>query len=436
MVSVARAIIGVAALVLIAWLCSSNRQKIQWRLVISGLVLQAALGYAILNTKWLNGFFEFFGAAFVRVVGFSATGAQFLFGDLAKNSFSDGSAHHTMGFLFAFQVLPNIIFFSTLTAGLYYLGVLQKVTQSIAWVMSKTMRLSGAESLSAAGNIFLGQTEAPLLVKPFINKMSKSELMCVMTVGMSTIAGAVMAAYVSLLGGENAQMQTEFATHLLNASIMNVPAGIVMAKILVPEMDEIETKFQLGREQLGVNILDALSRGASDGMHLALNVGAMLLAFISVVALVNFVLGQVIGPMGEINSWVTSSSEGRFSVLSMEYLLGYVFRFIAMLVGVESKDAWYVGSLLGQKTVINEFVAYIELKKLMDSQLLSPHSVVISTYALCGFSNFSSIAIQLGSLGIMAPKQKENISRLGMQALLAASLACLSTGAWAGLFSN
>ncbi|MBY0426928.1 MAG: NupC/NupG family nucleoside CNT transporter, partial [Cytophagales bacterium] len=373
---------------------------------------------------------------FVKVVGFSAVGSQFLFGDLAKNSFSDTTAAHKMGFIFAFQVLPNIIFFSTISAGLFYFGILQRVTQSIAWVMSKTMRLSGAESLSAAGNIFLGQSEAPLLIKPFIHKMSQSELMCVMTVGMSTIAGAVMAAYISLLGGESTEMQTLFATHLLNASIMNVPAGIVMSKIIYPETEEIETRFVLSKDALGVNILDALSKGASDGLHLAINVGGMLLAFISVVALLNYVLGHVVGPIAGINEWVISSSEGRFQVLSFEYLLGSIFRFIAMLIGVEAKDSWYVGSLLGQKTVINEFVSYVELRKMIDAGLLSPHSITITTYALCGFSNFSSIAIQLGSLGTLAPNQKEHISRLGMRALLGASLACLATGAWAGIFAD
>jgi CNT family concentrative nucleoside transporter len=396
--------------------------------------VQALIGYLILNTHWLNIFFEFFGNAFVKVIGFSSIGAQFLFGDLAKNSYSDPATAHHLGFLFAFQVLPNIIFFSTISAGLYYLGILQRVNQGIAWVMSKTMRLSGAESLSAAGNIFLGQTEAPLLIKPFIGKMSKSELLCVMTVGMSTIAGGVMAAYVSLLGGESKEMQSSFATHLLNASIMNVPAGIVMSKIIYPETEAIETRFELVKDSLGINLLDALSKGASDGLLLAVNVGAMLLAFISVVAFLNYILSNVIGPLGNINGWVFETSGGRFSVLSFEFILGSVFRYIAILIGIESKDSWFVGALLGQKTVINEFVAYVELRKMIDLGQLSKHSVIVSTYALCGFSNFSSIAIQMGSLGILAPNQKENIALLGMKALLAASLACLVTGALAGIF--
>lgn len=421
-----RGVFGLSVIVLVAFLFSNNKKRIDWRLVGIGLLLQLVFGYLITQVPLIASGFSLLSQGFVKLLSFSKDGATFIFGDLAGDSF---------GFIFAFQVLPTIIFFSTVSAGLYYLGVLQKVVFGIAWIMSKTMRLSGPESLSAAGNIFLGQTEAPLLVRPFIPTMSKSELMCLMTGGMATIAGGVLAGYVAFLGGDSIEEQTKFAAYLLGASIMNAPAAIVMSKIFIPEVEKefTDEKLEVNKESLGVNLIDAMSYGASEGLKLALNVGAMLLAFIAVIAAVNFVLTDFIGEYSGLNTWVVSTTGGQFSGFSLEYIFGQVFRVFAWVIGVEWADTLQVGSLLGQKTVINEFVAYLSLADMQEMGTLSGKSIVIATYALCGFSNFSSIAIQLGGIGIIAPNQQGNLSKLGLRSLFAASLACLMTATIAGM---
>ncbi|EAZ82731.1 NupC/NupG family nucleoside CNT transporter [Algoriphagus machipongonensis] len=421
-----RGVLGLAVIVLIAFLFSNNRRRIDWRLVGIGIVLQLVFGFLITKVSFVADGFAVLSQGFVKFLSFSKDGAAFIFGDLAGDSF---------GFIFAFQVLPTIIFFSTVSAGLYYLGVLQKIVFGIAWVMARTMRLSGPESLSAAGNIFLGQTEAPLLVRPFIPQMSKSELMCLMTGGMATIAGGVLAGYVAFLGGDSLEEQSKFAAYLLGASIMNAPAAIVMSKMFVPEEEkEIkQDKLEVNEEAMGVNLIDAMSIGASEGLKLALNVGAMLLAFIAVIAAVNYVLSGLIGEYTGLNSFVASTTGGQFQGFSLEYLFGQVFRVFAWIIGVDWVDTLQVGSLLGQKTVINEFVAYLSLSEMKEVGSLNPKSIVIATYALCGFSNFSSIAIQLGGIAIIAPNQQGNISRLGLKSLLAASMACLMTATIAGM---
>jgi concentrative nucleoside transporter, CNT family len=420
-----RGLIGISVLLAFAFIFSNSKKNIDWRLVGIGVSLQALFGFLITKVEAVAQVFALLSRAFVKFLSFSADGATFIFGDLATNTF---------GFIFAFQVLPTIIFFSTVSAGLYYLGVLQKVVYGIAWVMSRTMRLSGPESLSAAGNIFLGQTEAPLLVRPFIPTMSKSELMCLMTGGMATIAGGVLAGYVAFLGGDNPAEQTKFAAYLLGASIMNAPAAIVMAKILIPEIDKeaINTNLEVNEENLGVNLIDAMSIGASEGLKLALNVGGMLLAFIAVIAALNYILSGLIGNYTGLNEVIASSTNGQFSGFSLEYILGQIFRVFAWVIGIEWSQTLQVGSLLGQKTVINEFVAYLSLADMKNAGTLSNKSIVIATYALCGFSNFSSIAIQVGGIGSIAPNQQGNISKLGMKALLAATLACLMTATIAG----
>lgn len=420
-----RGLIGIAVLLGVALVFSSSRRGVDWRLVGIGVLLQCIFGFLITKVDFVAQIFGTVSRGFVKFLSFSEAGAVFLFGDLATNSF---------GFIFAFQVLPTIIFFSTVSAGLYYLGILQKVVFAIAWVMSRTMRLSGAESLSAAGNIFLGQTEAPLLVRPFIPTMSRSELMCLMTGGMATIAGGVLAGYVAFLGGESLEEQSRFAAYLLGASIMNAPAAIVMSKIIIPETNKnnINDKLEVSGENMGVNLIDAMSIGASEGLKLALNVGGMLLAFIAVIAALNFILSGIIGEYTGLNSFVVASTNGQFQGFSLEYILGQVFRFFAFVIGVEWNDTLQVGSLLGQKTVINEFVAYLGLAEMKEMGTLSPKSVVIATYALCGFSNFSSIAIQVGGIGSIAPNQQGNLSKLGMRALLAATLACMMTATIAG----
>ncbi len=424
-----RGLLGITVFLSIAYLCSNNRKHINWRLVATGVALQIIFGVLVQEVEYVKAAFNSIGNGFTTFIGYTEAGTKFLFG--GQLSSGGGNA----GFIFAFQVLPTIIFFSTVSAGLYYLGILQKIVFGIAWVMSKTMYLSGAESLSAAGNIFLGQTEAPLLVRPFIKKMTISEINCLMTGGMATLAGGVLAYYVVLLGGPEKSNQAIFAANLLMASVMNAPGAIVMSKMLFPETEAIETKLEVSKESLGSNLIDAMSIGAGDGLKLALNVGGMLLAFIAVVALLNGILGGIGGMIG-INDGIKSYTNGIFSTLSLEYILGLIGQPIAWLMGVEWKDSLAVGSLIGQKTALNEAIAYTQLAKFKLDGVISERSIFISTFALCGFSNFSSIAIQIGGIGGMAPERQGDLSRLGMRALLGASLACFMTATIAGALSS
>lgn len=428
-----RAFVGIVVLVGIAFLLSRNRRLVEWKLVASGLALQILIAICVLKIPLVRNGFDYFGHGVVKFLGFSLNGAEFLFGDLAKNS-EAVKANHNLGFLFAFQALPTVIFFSAVTSGLYYLGILQKVVYGFAWVLAKSMRLSGAESLSAAANIFMGQTEAPLLVKPFIRSMTPSELHCLMTGGMATIAGSVMGAYISFLGGSDPQQLAKFATYLLCASIMNAPAAVVMSKIFLPETtpEKIDQHLTVSRESIGVNLVDALARGAADGLKLALNIGAMLLAFIAIIAALNWVLVDGIGSWTGLNEWVRVSTQGAFNGFSLEYIFGQAFRLLAFAMGVPWSETVPIGSLLGQKMVINEFIAYNSLADMKTAGILSDKSIVIATYALCGFANFSSIAIQIGGIGGMAPQRQADLSRMGISALLAASLATMISGTIAG----
>jgi concentrative nucleoside transporter, CNT family len=429
-----RGLLGILVILGVAWFFSADRKKINWRLVAAGLFLQILIAILVLKVPVVNEGFQFFGKGLVRFLSFSLNGAEFLFGDLVKDSSKVPGTRHSLGFLFAFQALPTVIFFSSVTAGLYYLGVLQKIVYGFAWVMAKTMRLSGAESLSAAGNIFLGQTEAPLLVRPFIKGMTNSELHCLMTGGMATIAGSVMGSYIAFLGGADPQQRILFATYLLTASIMNAPAAIVMAKMFLPETEpeKIDSSLKVNKETTGVNIVDALASGASDGLKLALNIAAMLLAFIAIIYALNWILVDGIGEITGLNAWVTESTGGAFNGFSLQYLFGQVFRIFAFIMGVEWSETLQVGSLLGQKMVINEFVAYLGLADMKTAGVLSQKSIIISTYALCGFANFSSIAIQIGGIGGMAPERQGDLSRLGIKAVFAATLATMMSGTIAG----
>jgi concentrative nucleoside transporter, CNT family len=422
-----RAAIGLAFIVGIAFLLSGNRKKIDWRLVGIGLLFQIIIGLGIAKVGFVRYVFEFISDKFVTFLGFAREGSQFVFGSLALNT-------SNTGFIFAFQALPTVIFFSAVTAGLYYLGILQKIVFSFAWLMTKAMRLSGSESLSAAANIFMGQTEAPLLVKPFIAKMTKSELFCLMVGGMATLAGSVLATYVGLLGGNSQEEKTLFTTYLLCASIMNAPAAIVLAKIFYPqdEPEKIDRELKVNKEQIGVNLVDALASGASDGLKLALNIGGMLIAFIAIIYAVNWILVDFVGAITGLNDFVKSSTNGAFDGFSLQYILGQVFRVFAFMMGVEWSQTLQVGSLLGQKMVINEFVAYVDLSKMKAAGLLDEKSIRIATYALCGFANFSSIAIQIGGIGGMAPSRQGDLSKLGFKAMLAASLATMMTATIAG----
>ena len=416
-----RFLVGLFFIIFIAYVFSSDRKNISWKLIFSGVLLQMIFALLISNVSFIENIFRTISEFFVLLISFSKQGTLFLFPDASFNGF-------------AFSALPVVILFSSISSFLYYFGILQYIVKSIAWVMSKTMKLSGAESLSAAGNIFLGQTEAPLLVKPYIKNMSRSELMCLMTGGMATIAGGVFAAYVALLGGSNPDENLKFATILLTASIMNAPAGIVMAKIFYPEnkKNKINQNLKISKEDIGSNAIHALARGASDGLKLAFNIAAMLLAFLAVVYMLNHFLTYV-GDITNLNNIIQTSSNGQFDRLSMEYILGQVFRVFAFMIGISWDESALVGSLLGQKFVLNEFIAYVDLSKMKMEGVLSEKSIIISTYALCGFANFSSIAIQIGGIGSMAPSRQEEISKLGFRALIAATLATLLTGNIAGI---
>jgi CNT family concentrative nucleoside transporter len=429
-----RGLLGIIFIIAIAYLLSGNRRAVDWRLVLIGITIQLVIGLIIGKVEFAQVAFGYVSEKFVTFLSFAAKGAEFLYGDLAKNSSGDATIKHNLGFLFAFQALPTVIFFSAVTAGLYYLGILQKIVFGFAWIMARTMRLSGAESLSAAANVFMGQTEAPLLVRPFIDRMTKSELNCLMVGGMATIAGSVLGAYVSFLGGGDPVQQSKFATYLLSASIMNAPAAIVLAKLFMPETEheKIDRSLVVSKSKIGVNLIDAIATGAADGLKLALNIGAMLLAFIAVIYAINWILVDFIGAYTGLNDFVVQSTNGTYQGFSLQYILGQVFRVFAFCIGVSWDESLYVGSLLGQKMVINEFVAYLDLASLKASGVLSEKSIRISTYALCGFANFSSIAIQIGGIGGMAPNRQGDLSKLGLRAMVAASLATMMTATIAG----
>ncbi len=423
-----RAIIGMLVLIFLCFLLSRNRRSINWRLVGSGIVLQIIIAIAVLKVPIINKLFDFIAKFFQAVLTFSEAGATFLFGNLITDK-------TTFGYLFAFQVLPTIVFFSALSSILYYFGILQRIIYGMAWVMKRTMRLSGAESLAAAANVFIGQTEAPLVVKPFLEGMSRSELLCLMTGGMATIAGGVFAAYVGFLGGTDPALQLYFAKHLLTASIMSAPAAIVAAKMLFPEAREKEIQEQMTMSgDVGSNVLDAISRGTTDGLRLAINVGAMLLVFTALIYMANQLLLSTIGNWTGWNSEIQASTNQRFEGFTFTYLLGMIFAPVAWILGTPSGDILVVGQLLGQKTVLNEFYAYAEMKNLRDLGIeLQPKSLIIATYALCGFSNFASIGIQIGGIGALAPGQRKNLTELGFLALIGGTIACFMTAVIAGV---
>lgn len=422
--SIGRGILGMAFLILIAWLFSANRKAVDWPLIFKGLILQALIAVLVLKVPIVASAFDWVSGIFVWVIGKTDSGVNFLFGQMGI-----GTVQGPL-ITFAVKVLPTIIFFSALVSLFYYWGVLQKVVYLFAWVMKKFMRLSGAESLAAAGNVFLGQTEAPLLVKPYLIGMTKSEIMCLMTGGMATIAGGVLAAYVSFLGGDDPQQQAFFAKHLLTASIISAPAAIIAAKILVPETDTINEKLEISKEKIGTNALEAISNGTTDGLRLAVNVGAMLLVFIALMALAN-------GMMNGLGDWTglneIIAAGGVYSGLSFEFLLGYACRPVVWMMGVDWVDSIYVGELLGTKTILNEFVAYPRLGEMKESGLLSQKSIIMSTYMLCGFANVASIGIQIGGIGALAPSRKGLLSQLGVRALIGGTIACLMTAVIVGM---
>jgi len=428
--SIARGLLGIAVLLLLAWLLSSRRGAVNWRLVLGCLLLQIIIAFFVLKTDF-SVVVSAVSKGFVTLMGYTAEGSAMVFGDLVK--------FEKFGFVLAFQVLPTIIFVSALTSLLYYFGILQWIVFGMAWLMRMFTKLvvglaaklgwrgrenqsdefSGAEILATAANVFVGQTEAPLLVKPYIPKMTRSEIMTLMTGGMATIAGSVLAAYIGILGGGDVEEQQRFGTILLCASLMNAPAALLAAKILVPETKEIDSDLFIPRDRIGSNALDAVAQGTTDGLKLALNVGAMLIAFIALVALLNGILGGV-------GVWFGMSE------LSLGMILGYVFAPIAWAVGISGAEVLAIGELLGTKMVLNEFVAYNDLGKIKEE--LSDRSIQIATFALCGFANLGSIGIQLGGIGALAPEQRPILASLGFKAMLAGTLASLLSAAVAGMF--
>lgn len=421
-----RGFIGVVVLLAICFLLSNARKSINWRLVAGGLFLQGALAILILATPF-GGFVEWISGGFVKLLGYSDVGAEFMFGKLIDAS----------QFGFAFKVLPTILFVAALTSLLYYLGVLQWIVVGFAWVMKRLMRLSGAESLATAANIFVGQTEAPLVVKPYISGMTKSELMALMTGGMATIAGSVFGLYVVTLGGGDVETQVAVARQLLTASMMNAPAALLVAKMLVPEREEINEELLVPRGKAGRNALDALARGTTEGLKLALNVAAMLIVFVAVIALFNGILGWIGGVGGEkgwLNGLVETASGGVFEQLSFEAMLGFLFAPIAAAIGAEWSDVLELGKLLGIRMVANEFVAYLELGELSTAGSLTPKSVFLATFALCGFANFSSIGIQIGGIGALAEERRSDLAALGFKAMIGGTIASLITASIAGMF--
>jgi len=424
---------GLGVLIGIAWLFSNNRKAVDWKLVVTGIVLQLLFASLVLLTPWGAQVFGWLSEGFVALLGFTQQGAQFIFGDLARSD--------RFGFIFAFQVLPTIIFFAAFMSVLYHLGIMQAVVKGMAWAITRVMRVSGAETLSVCANVFIGQTEAPLVIKPYIARMTPSELLMLMVGGMATIAGGVLGAYVLMLGGPDPEAQKFFAKHLIAASIMAAPAALVIAKILMPETGEPLTRgsVRIEVEKTTVNVIEAAAAGAGDGLRLALNVGAMLLAFIALVALINAPL-QALGGYAwngvegnTLDAWLVANV-GSNVKLDLGGILGLILAPIAWVIGVPGQDVIAVGGLIGQKIVLNEFVAFAELANIKDT--LSDKSLLIASYALCGFANFASIAIQIGGIGGLAPERRGDIASLGLKAVLGGSLATLMTATIAGVLTN
>ncbi len=421
-----RGVLGMTGLIFIAFLFSSNRRAIRWKTVGIGLIFQLLIAIGVLRVEFIKDGFEAVGQLFVNVLDYTRAGSEFLFGGMLDvNSF---------GFIFAFQVLPTIIFFSALTSVLFYFGIIQVVVRGMGWLLTKLMNISGAESLSVAGNIFLGQTEAPLLIKAYLEKMNKSEILLVMIGGMATVAGAVLAAYIGFLGGDDPELRLTFAKHLLAASVMAAPGAIVISKILYPQTEPINTDVRVSSDKIGSNFLDAIANGTTEGLRLAVNVGAMLLVFVAFIAMINGILGWL-GGFTSINAWIAANSA--YDSLSLEALLGTIFAPLMWLIGVAKEDMMMMGQLLGIKLVASEFVGYIQLADLKnvsnELHLNYEKSIIMATYMLCGFANFASIGIQIGGIGSLAPGQRKTLSRFGMKALIGGSIASLISATIAGM---
>ena len=426
LISLSRGVFGMFFLIFIAYLFSNNRKAIAWKTVGIGLIIQVFIAIGVLKINFVKGLFETIGGFFIKVLEYTGEGTKMLLGEFGNTE--------TYGFIFVFQALPVIIFFSALSSILYYFGIIQKLVGFLAWGLTKIFKVSGAESLSVAGNIFLGQTEAPLLIKAYLEKMNRSEIFLVMVGGMATVAGSVLGAYIGFLGGDDPIMQLEFAKSLLAASVMAAPGAIVIAKIIYPQTEEIKTDISISSDRIGSNLLSAISIGTGEGIKMAVNVAAMLLVFIALIAMVSSIftgIGDLIG----INTWIASNTP--YESFSIEFLLGYLFAPLMWIIGVATEDVALMGQLLGVKIVASEFVGYTQLVDLKNS--MSPthfsyqKSVIMATYMLCGFANFASIGIQIGGIGIIAPKIRKLLTELGFKAMIAGSIVSLMSATIAGI---
>jgi len=432
-----RGVLGMFVLLIISFLFSANRRAVDWRKVGIGLSIQLIIAIGVLKVNFIQTIFNFIGSIFIEILEYTKAGSEFLFAGMISDM-------DKFGYIFAFQVLPTIIFFSALTSLLFYLGVIQWLVKILAKILSRFLGISGMESLSVAGNIFLGQTEAPLLIKAYLEKMNKSEMLLVMVGGMATVAGAVLAAYIGFLGGGDKALELVFAKHLLAASVMAAPGAIVISKILYPQTQKVNTDVTVSQDKIGSNILDAIANGTTEGLKLAVNVGAMLLVFVAVIAMLNGVLGFFGGFDGIENlGWkITSLNEiiannTLYEGLSIEFILGYAFAPLMWLVGVASEDMTLMGQLLGIKLAASEFIGYIQLAELKNVantiHLTHNKSVIMATYMLCGFANFASIGIQIGGIGSLAPGQRKVLSEFGMKALIGGTIASLMSATIAGM---
>ena len=421
-----RGLLGITFLIFATYLLSSNKKAINWKTAGTGLCLQLILAIGVLKISWVKMIFEGAGKVFVKILDFTMEGTKFLFGDLVSVE--------NFGNVFIFSILPTVIFFAALTSILFYLGIIQKIVKVMALLLSKLLGVSGPESLSVAGNIFLGQTESPLMIKAYLEKMSKSEILLVMIGGMATVAGGVLAAYIGFLGGEDPELKVYYAKHLLTASVMAAPGAIVISKILYPETEKIDSNVEVSQDKIGSNFLDAISIGTSEGLKLAANIAAMLLVFIAFIALINYLLSGF-GEITNLNNWISDKTV--YSELSLELILGYIFAPIMWLIGVAKEDITLMGQLLGIKLAASEFIGYIQLSDLKDvSNLIHLNyqkSIIIATYMLCGFANFASIGIQIGGIGALEPKQRKNLSNFGFKALIGGTLASLLSATIAGM---
>ena len=421
-----RGLLGISFLILTTYLLSNNKKAINWKTATTGLILQLILAVGVLKISWVKMLFEGAGKVFVKILDFTMEGTKFLFGDLVSAE--------NFGNVFIFSILPTVIFFAALTSILFYLGIIQKIVRVMALLLSKLLGVSGPESLSVAGNIFLGQTESPLMIKAYLEKMSKSEILLVMIGGMATVAGGVLAAYIGFLGGGDPELKVYYAKHLLTASVMAAPGAIVISKILYPETEKIDSNVEVSQDKIGSNFLDAISIGTSEGLKLAANIAAMLLVFIAFIALINYILSGF-GEITNLNAWINEKTV--YSELSLELILGYIFAPVMWLIGVAKEDITLMGQLLGIKLAASEFIGYIQLSDLKDAtnviHLNYQKSIIIATYMLCGFANFASIGIQIGGIGALEPKQRKNLSNFGFKALIGGTLASLLSATIAGM---